>query len=69
MTREEYLSTAHQSARRGDSHPGAKLDTELAQLVRANLLGYPRWLLSVIFGVHVWPIEHAISGESWGHEQ
>jgi len=67
MTREEYLSRAHEFASRGERRPNAKLCPDRVRQIRENRHGKSAKALAKMFGCHYRTIEKVQHFETWTH--
>ena len=67
MTRNEYLSTAIFTAKRGFDLPQSKLNPELVREIRTNRHGMTARAQADRYGVHYRTIEKVRHYETWRH--
>jgi predicted DNA-binding protein (UPF0251 family) len=67
MTRDEYLSRAHEFAPRGERLPHARLNAETVRAIRTNRRGLTARQWAEKLGVHQRTIDKVRDYRSWRH--
>ena len=71
MTRDEWLSVAYSTAKRGNELPYAKLTPELVRYIRSVYRKFCRQngapAIAQRLGLHVRTVEKVLTGETWVH--
>lgn len=67
MTRDEYLSRAHEFAPRGEQLPHARLNAETVRAIRTNRRGLTARQWAEQLGVHQRTIDKVRDYRSWRH--
>lgn len=67
MTRDEYLTVAHQYASRGEKRHNAVLDETIVRWIRRNRHGFTAKLQAALIGCHWRTVEKVRAMETWVH--
>ena len=67
MTRNEYLSRAHEFAPRGERLPQSRLNAEIVRAIRTNRRGLTARQWAEQLGVHQRTIDKVRDYRSWRH--